>query len=512
MDRGRLQSSVQLQGMGLWMDVMRDMEHLYGGDYEATFEAWRRGGVVGLVIGPLLLDAPDLVRLPDGGTAALAKPRQPACAFDPDPAVYQRFGVSVPDPESEAPYFAGIGDSLKTSATPRKEQRQRLHEMLAAARRHGLRVMLFQAQWGAPDDNDGTTYNGGVNYDDNHHLFDLTRRRASIARIVDALQQFPEADGFIWDGPEWGYEIDAELQGNGRSYIFNDLPEELRTDCQTVGCDYERLRAGMQLLYQALHTINGDATASATVACALAQPCVEEWFSFRKDTLTRFFRSVSRGVKEALSISQPGRTVLMAVGTRSAAFAPLCGYDLKALALGDPSEAVDILMPKHYFYHRGFDGFVGTVARYCRVLCEWNSPRLSTAGALSVVKVLFGGLELPGVSSTLDFESVLDNPQFYSVVVEGESAKALLAVGGDPARVVPWVDAGRLPHDGDPMTAGQLRWIVEASHRAGLRCLNYHHHSNLSEGEWTVLSALCGQQYTGSEPAARYRPPDRLVI
>ena len=44
--------------------------------------------------------------------------------------------------------------------------------------------MIFQAQSGAPDDNEGMSYNGGVNYEDNHHMFDLTRRRASVARIV----------------------------------------------------------------------------------------------------------------------------------------------------------------------------------------------------------------------------------------------------------------------------------------------------------------------------------------
>jgi hypothetical protein len=81
----------------------------------------------------------------------------------------------------------------------------------------------FQAQSGAPDDNEGTSYNGGVNYDDNHHLFDLTRRRASIARIVDTMQNFPEADGFIWDGPEWGYEIDVALQGNGQPWALKSL-------------------------------------------------------------------------------------------------------------------------------------------------------------------------------------------------------------------------------------------------------------------------------------------------
>jgi hypothetical protein len=442
--------------MGLWMDVMRDLEHLYEGDYEATFDAWRRGGISGLVIGPMLLDAPDLIRLPDGGTAALEKARAPALTFAPDPTVYGRFGVSVPEPESEAPYFAGIGEILKTTAAPREEQRRQLHEMLAAAKRHGFKVMIFQAQWGAPDDNEGTSYNGGINYEDNHHLFDLTRRQASIARIVDTLQHFPEADGFIWDGPEWGYEIDVDLQGNARSYIFHDLPEELRMDCQRLGYDYDRLRAGMDRLFQALHAID-DASASTAIASTLAEPQVKEWLTFRRDALTRFFRGVSRGVKEALA----GRTVLMGVGTRSACFAPLCGYNLAALADGDPGEAVDILMPKHYFYHRGFDGLVGTVARYCRVLCEWNSgssvgsdagsdrPRLSIAGALTVVQSIFGGLTLPGVTSSLDFDSVLDNPEFYSAVVQGESAKALAAVGGNADRVVPWVDAGRLPHDGE---------------------------------------------------------------
>jgi hypothetical protein len=153
---------------------------------------------------------------------------------------------------------------------------------------------------------------------------------------------------------------------------------------------------------------------------------------------------------------------------------------------------------------------------------------------------------------------VLDNPEFYSAVVGSESAKALAAVGGDATRCVPWLDSGRLPHDGDPMTAGcgknvrvcrhclmknhyffsqglcvrlgsskvgkacvkrsaffcrQLRRIVEASYHAGVRCTTYHHHSNLSEGEWTVLSALCGEQYSAAASSSgSYHPPDRLII
>ena len=38
--------------MKIWMDVMRDLEHLMN-DYQAIFDAWEEGGVGGLVIGPL---------------------------------------------------------------------------------------------------------------------------------------------------------------------------------------------------------------------------------------------------------------------------------------------------------------------------------------------------------------------------------------------------------------------------------------------------------------------------
>ena len=93
---------------------------------------------------------------------------------------------------------------------------------------------------------------------------------------------------------------------------------------------------------------------------------------------------------------------------RSAAFAPLCGYDFVDLA-----EFMDFLLPKHYFFHRGFDGFVGTVYRYAQTLTEWN-PGLAVADALEVVQALFR-IALPGVGDDmLDFESAL-GPEFFEV-------------------------------------------------------------------------------------------------
>ena len=37
--------------MKIWMDVMRDLEHLMD-DHEALFDGWQAGGVDGLVIWP----------------------------------------------------------------------------------------------------------------------------------------------------------------------------------------------------------------------------------------------------------------------------------------------------------------------------------------------------------------------------------------------------------------------------------------------------------------------------
>ena len=55
-------------------------------------------------------------------------------------------------------------------------------------------------------------------------ITDEGRRRAYLARLEDTLTQFPQVDGAILDGPEWGYEIDP----NHRSYLFADLPPGAR--------------------------------------------------------------------------------------------------------------------------------------------------------------------------------------------------------------------------------------------------------------------------------------------
>ena len=174
--------------MKLWMDVMRDVEHLLD-DYPRFYDAWEAGGVDGLVIGPLEFGTSKL--LPGVKREANAKP---TATFDPDPAIYARLGVTAPPP-----------------ARPEPELRKRLTAALTAAKDRGWSVYIFQASAGAGPGGDGPL------------LTDPRSRAAVIARMVDTLAHYPMVDGTIMDGPEWGYEIAPHHQ-KYRSYIFHDLP------------------------------------------------------------------------------------------------------------------------------------------------------------------------------------------------------------------------------------------------------------------------------------------------
>lgn len=442
--------------MRFWMDVMRHLEPIMD-DYERLFAAWEAAGVDGIALGPPFFRGGDAV-------------------YQPNPAVYRSLGVEPPPPPTS-----------DISA-----RRRLLEQTLTAARDRGWTVWLFQPSSGAGPGGPG------------HHLADEQSRAAVIARVTDALQQFPMVHGAIMDGPEWGYEIDPHHL-NHRSYLFHDLPESLAGPCAARGYDYQGLVAAKDRLYQRLHAL----TPAHVEACAGGgllgafqlfgqDPDLFAWLRFRSELLTEWFRAVHDGLTTALE-----RDFLYANGPRTAAFGPLCGYDVPALA-----GFIDVFLPKHYFWHRGFDGLYGTVYRYVRVLTRW-SPTLGDRDALLVVAALFG-LELPGVETRRDFDAVFPQ-EFFDVVVTRETRRALAAVG-DPDRVAPWVDAGRKPHDGDPITAGDLRRMLTAAREAGLRRFMYHHHENLTHGEWAVLSDLCGTPWEESPEPGAYAPPDRPVL
>ena len=454
--------------MKIWMDVMRDLEHLME-DYEVIFDGWQAGGVEGLVIGPLVFNSPKL--LP--GTISAPMREDPAFTYDPNPQIYKDFGVDPP-PMPE----------------PHPKKRDILLKMLTNAKDRGMEIWIFQAHHGAGPGGDG-------------HVFgDQCSLAATSARMVDTLEQYPMVDGAIMDGPEWGYEIDPHHM-NFRSYIFNDLPNSLRKTAMEMGYDFEAMVEAKDRLHKKMHNLSpsnirlhGGGGILGGFHLFGSDPDLFSWMRFRVEALTNYFANIKNNLEAHTS-----RPVALGVGPRSAAFAPLCGYDFAALA-----GVVDILLPKHYFWHRGFDGMVGTVCRYVKTLCEWN-PKLNDADALQVVEALFG-IVLPNVNEISDFESAL-TPEFFELIVYEETARAL-AVVDKSDRVVPWVDSGRWPHDGDPMPAIDLNRSLESASDAGLERFLYHHHGNLTAAEWSVMSQRCWRPWVASSD--QYSPPDEAVL
>ncbi len=455
--------------MNLWMDVMRDLESVMD-DHERILDGWAEGGVDGVVFGPLVFGTNRLLQ----GAKAIESGQVVADAYDPNPAVYKRMGVEAPAaPEHKLP-----------------EKRALLEKTMVAAKDRGMEVYIMYADSGAGPGGDG------------YYMNDEKTIRSRVARMVDVLEHFPMADGAVMDGPEWGYEI-APHHMNYRSYFFNDLPEALAPMAADLSYDYGAMAAGKDRLLELFHSFDPDRIRLhakgglvGTYQLFGSDPDVMAWLAFRVESLTGYFRQIREGLADGLD-----RKVKLGCGPRSAAFAPLCGYDFAQLA-----QFMDFLLPKHYFFHRGFDGFIGTVHRYCETLCEWN-PKLEVADALSVVEALFG-IVMPGVEDMVGFESAL-NPEYFEQVVTLETKRALAAVD-DPNRIVPWLDTGRFPHDGDPMSARDLQMLLDTAEAAGLQRFNYHHQGNLSPGEWVVISNKCGTRWDPRTSA--YEPPDELVL
>lgn len=433
-----------------WMRFGQPLEQVLG-DFRRVFDAWETAGVLGIVVGRMYFRDDDGRYVP---------------AFRPDGRVYDHFGVRAPE-------------------GPRKEfrdRRRQLDRMLEEAKRRKWSVLLFSANAGAGPGGEG-------------HIFaDAVSQHAQAARIVDTLGHFPQADGVVLDGPEWGYEIGE------RSNIFEDLPESVEPLAQGLHYDYRALVAAKDRLYRRLHALDSGSIGLHAPGGFLgavhlfgSDPDLCAWMELRAVSLTNYFALIRGALRESRGDAK------LAVGPRTAAFAPLCGYDFARLI-----EHVDYLLPKHYFWHRGYDGMYGTVYRWMRTLCQWNAG-ISEAQALQVVKALFG-LALPGVSSAMDFERGFPEA-FFTEVVAGETRRAL-AVAEEPEQIVPWVDVGRLPHDGDPIGAGDFRRILEAAHGAGLRRFVYHNHGHLSQSEFDVMRTVCGDP---NRPVPEgYRPPDGL--
>jgi len=393
-----------------------------------------------------------------GGVTGLAVGRMqfrqddgtPVRAYAPDPTIYAAHGE--PPPEE----------------SPRDLDKERqLHAMLDDAAARGWPMLIFAG--GGP-----------------------------TAHVQDLMRAFPQTRGVIIDGPgEHSYELAFHHGGE----VF-EMAEGTATRLARVGVDVDRARRGMRHLRGRLHELTPDRVrfhAAGGMLGAMQLLDVNEdalyWLRARQEASLWDWQWARQ------QIDAVEGEVLLGGIPRTPVFSGLTGQDYQQMA-----PYFDFIFPKHYYWHRGFDGLYGTVARWVKRLGVWN-PSLTEADCFAVVEALMG-IRLPGVESLLDLERG-HTEAFHERVVQSETRRALEAIG-DVDKVIGWVSTGRGPHGGDQMPPSALRGILEAARTAGLQRFLYHPEPDLGAAEWLLISSVCGTPWSedpkGYWPSGTDRP------
>jgi len=443
-----------------WMYMIFPIEQWLT-DYQRTFDAWADGGVRGIVIGPLHFY--DEVPRFD---FTYQRPGARFPTFAPDPQIYRSYGVAPPQ--------AGRRD-------PEKEKQ--LQGLLDNAASRGWEIMAFGP---------GISGGGKPLQEDPFSAVGLA------AGIADTMRAFPQLHGVILDGAgERHYELD--FHHGGELFEIRDHEKQQYT---LLGMDAERMERGLRRLRERFHKLTPALVRYHSAGGFLGGMALFDlnedalyWLRARQQISLQGMAAVRR------QIDRMSRKVKLGTIPRAATFSILSAQDYHLTHV-----YFDYIFPKHYFWHRGFDGMAGTVARWVRTIGRWN-PDLTESDCFAVVKSWFG-LTLPGVASLADMELGFPD-EFFSEVVYSETRRALDAVG-DPSKVIAWVSTGRNPHAGDPMPTRDLYRILTESHRAGLKRFIYHPDLNLTASEWSVISGMCGNRWkedpSGYWPAETPKP------
>ena len=369
-------------------------------------------------------------------------------AFPQDPKAYAALGLEAPPAE------------------PRNEQKEKdLSIMLDDAAARGWHIMVFDS---------GTT-----------------------AHVQSLVNRYPQVQGVIIDGPgEQHYELAWHHGGE-----ILQLRDGDRAQFSGLGFEMERIERGVAHLRERCHNLTPDMVRYHAAGGTLAGLIL---FDINEDTLywlrARQEAAHKSWERARADLDKVDRYVELGGIPRITTFSSLTGQNYQQMP-----PYFDYIFPKHYYWHRGFDGMYGTIARWVRKFMEWN-PSLTEQDGFALVTSLFG-LKLPGVESLIDMEMGFP-PEFFSEVVYSETRRALDAIQNDNKAVF-WVSTGRSPHAGDAMPARDLHGILQASRDAGMKRFLFHPDPDPGPSEWSVITRMCGNHWTQSRDG--YWPPDGAV-
>ena len=312
-----------------------------------------------------------------------------------------------------------------------------------------------------------------------------------LGRIRDAHHNYPEVEGFLNDGPEFGYEIESGFMDDNLN-LFGCFGSCCQNKARELGYDFEDLKQLAMRLLQFLRALDPGAVAQMlehpgapleALAAAAGEERLTEWFRFKQDSIASYIQQLCQGVKDL------NPALDMGIGSRLPAFTTLTSYDLRRLA-----RHADFLLPKIYLWMGGVDGLYGTVYRWVKTLKAWN-PDLEEDLLFGFAYRLFG-FELPRVHSLADILrhieprfadttalTFLGEPfpaEFFTGVV-ADQVRQMIAQVGDAARVRPWLDAD---HGGRALTPHELDQALSAATEAGLE--TYLFYCSMEPGNWEV--------------------------
>ena len=316
----------------------------------------------------------------------------------------------------------------------------------------------------------------------------------TTAHVQSLINRYPQVNGVIIDGPG---ENHYELAWHHGGELF-ELRDGERVEFANLGFEIDRLERGIAHMRQRFHNLTPDLVRYWAPGGTLAGLNL---FDINEDALywlrARGERSRRSWERARADLDGVNRYVELGGIPRITTFSSLTGQDYQQMP-----PYFDYIFPKHYYWHRGFDGMYGTIARWVQKFAEWN-PSLTEADCFLLVESLFG-LRLPNVESLLDMEMGFPD-EFFTEVVYSETRRALEAIK-DVDKTIFWVSTGRSPHAGDAMPARDLAGILNASQAAGAQRFLFHPDPDPSPSEWSVISGLCGAQWRQSRDG--YWPPN----
>lgn len=476
-----------------WMRIRPPLESALA-EPDRTIDAWQSGGVKGIIVGPLRFDArfdaaPSLAdlrtvgRLPDGDARLVP-------AYAPNPTTYRRYGVACP-----AATDAAFDDRWGA-----------LGRFLDLAKRRSMAIWLVDADDGmtAPDPTSVALP------DDLDHrlLMDDAWRRAFLARLEDAVERVPQADGVLLARPAWGWAPGMA----GPHDLLGPLPEdagavaaELRLDPERLSAAIERFRTRLRKLTREAARLGAGGGAFATATMLGLDPGITSLLAFRARSLSRFVLAV-HDVTERIGKAR-GRDLKFGLTPPAPSFAPLAGYDFPGIAT-----VCDLVVPNLGIHHRGHGGIYGVVSAWVAALNGWSTS-LWEAEAFEATAALTGmalpstepGAK-PGARMVSQKEFDRGYPEaFWREVVEAEARRAIAQADGYPWRSVPMVAGGRRPMGGEAIGVADFRRLLEAIRDGGVKQVVHYDQARLTSGEWSVLSEFSGSAW---RPGSGYEPPD----